>query len=168
MRGLYLLIACSANGPKSSLSSAASVDLDEVSLRGHTGLEMASETPLAASLEVVTTGVQVDEQPFEEEDPFGHGFDLDKGARCAPSLVDATPALPMEAHGERTRQIGAHPSHTLNKVAHVVWRTTCGKHAVVRLGAGLSGPCQGEATGPYPARIARLRARRHPLFGAPI
>ena len=63
---------------------------------------------------------------------------------------------------------GAHTTHVLTRTAHVVWCRVCGRHAVVRLGVGLQRPCVGIAVGAHPARIERLRSRKHPVTGFPL
>ena len=107
-----------------------------------------------------------------EEDPFGHaqlGFDNDDGVLpvSEPQQCPAAdrPEAPHDAVALEEPQ-GAHRSHVLSKVGHLVWCTRCGRHAAVRLGIGLIRPCKGVATGAYPSRIARLRSRRHPISGA--
>ena len=103
-----------------------------------------------------------------EEDPFGHyqmGFDdgpsstkhVSEGQQLA---VAADQGTAPEQTSEATAE-GAHASHTLQRVAHLVWRSTCGRHAAVRLGTSLRGDCFGEAIGAHPMRIRRLRARMH-------
>ena len=123
-----------SQGAQKQLVSATAVDLDEPSLRGNTGLELASGTTRTTPADVVNTGVHLTEQAFEEEDPFGHGFDLDEAAGLAPSPAVAAPVLQEEALVERTGESsGAHPTHKPSRVAHVVWCVTCGRHAAVRL-----------------------------------
>ena len=113
-------------------------------------------------------------ESLEEEDgPFGFaalGFNNEPAAApvatsaslAADALVGPAVALTV-APGPRPS--GAHGSHTLRRIGHVIWCRRCGRHAAVRLGVGLLKPCVGKAEGAYPARIVRLKAGRHPVSG---
>ena len=132
----------------------------------------------------------------DDEDPFGHGGLLDEpqplprgvGGNATPrgearldervsevtgpEVVSNEPStvLPSVPAGQEAAAalLGAHESHVLTRTAHVVWCRVCGRHAAIRLGIGLQRPCVGQATGAYPARIERLRGRRHPVTAEPL
>ena len=134
--------------------------------------------------------------PSDDEDPFGHGGLLDEpqpmprgvsgnatprgeaplsesvGEVTVPeeASYDRSTALPSGPVGQEAAAalLGAHESHVLTRTAHVVWCRVCGRHAAIRLGIGLQRPCVGQATGAYPARIERLRGRRHPVTAEPL
>ena len=141
---------------------------------GHLASEFDDDAPPKAPRQPVPippegSGLQTAEVS-PEEDPLGHlAVGLDD-AEPAPALAaSAEPSGGNEGGEEQPSQCGgARPSHSLGRVAHIVWCTVYERHAAKRLGSGLLGSCRGEATGAYPRRIARLRARRHPLIGVPV
>ena len=64
--------------------------------------------------------------------------------------------------------LGAHASHNLTRTVDVIWCRQCGRHVAVRLGVLLQRPCVGVAVGAYPARIERLKNRRHLVFAVSL
>ena len=116
-----------------------------------------------------------------EDDPFGYaalGFDDDEaratpraemGAGLAGGANNGVEALAIEqrkAHGASFAH-GAPFARPAPCSPHCVvqpLRAACSRAA----GSGLIGRCRGEATGAYPARIARLRDKKHPTTGEPI
>ena len=143
------------------------------------------------------TGLQ-DSRDADEEDPFGHGallyqphtpmgmsghaipdrsvaqtadieVQLDEALACDQEAVYVTAEPPTASASTPDSTLnGAHATHVLTRTAHVVWCRVCGRHAAIRLGVGLQRPCVGFAAGAYPARIIRLRERRHPISGQPL
>ena len=90
-----------------------------------------------------------------------------------PPAMDAEPgqqsSSPPELEDVDGEQVGqVHASHRMRRTINVVWCTDCGRSAIQRIGVGLLRPCRGVATGAYPARIARIRAGRHPVTGSPL
>eukprot|EP00927_Polykrikos_kofoidii_P065835 TRINITY_DN61551_c0_g1_i1.p1 TRINITY_DN61551_c0_g1~~TRINITY_DN61551_c0_g1_i1.p1 ORF type:complete len:278 (-),score=13.31 TRINITY_DN61551_c0_g1_i1:73-906(-) len=62
----------------------------------------------------------------------------------------------------------AHQSHALSKTRPIVWWRVCGRHAACRLGVGLKRPCVGTASGVYPTRLSRPKARLGPISGGSV
>ena len=119
----------------------------------------------------IDAALVVDGQASDEEDPFGHGGQLDEeqphpwgvcghaalhgdAVRSDEQSNEAigpegitrhcgTASLLPEESEDRGSLLGAHQSHVLTRTAHVVWCRVCGRHAALRLGIGLQRPFVG-------------------------
>ena len=77
--------------------------------------------------------------------------------------------LPLDdLAGNSAQADQVHHSHRLRRNANAVWCAVCGRSAISRIGVGLQRPCRGAAEGAYPARIARMKAGRHPVTGVQL
>ncbi len=83
-----------------------------------------------------------------------------------PASSVAAPVPTARPHG-RVEGPWGH-GHRIDVRGRYIWCRACGRYATRRVGVGLSSPCQGEATGAYFTRLARLNNGRHPITGEPI
>ncbi len=85
------------------------------------------------------------------------------------------PGQRSAAFGRRYTGVVADPvdaassnGHRLHITGPVIFCDRCGRYATRRVGKALKGVCGGSASGAYAARLARLRAGRHPISGESV